>query len=152
MFEFYLRNEYWFAAAQLALAGRLAVGTVDSWLLWNLTGGNVHATDPSNASRTMLCDIRRRAWDPELCNLLHVPIDALPEIVRQAFSSWLPAILGDEDKAFWRDRKGAGINAIRTTTAIRNADLVVVRFGPKYKQWAAAFEAGYASAASIPTQ
>jgi glycerol kinase len=59
----------------------LALGTVDSWLLWNLTGGTVHATDPSNASRTMLFDIRRLAWDPELCDLLRVPMDALPRVM-----------------------------------------------------------------------
>ena len=59
----------------------LALGTIDSWLIWNLTGGEVHATDVTNASRTMLCDIRTRQWDPELCDLLGVPIDALPEIV-----------------------------------------------------------------------
>ena len=58
----------------------LALGTVDSWLLWNLTGGEVHATDPSNASRTMLFDIRSLGWDRELCDLLHVPIDALPAV------------------------------------------------------------------------
>ena len=56
------------------------------------------------------------------------------------------AILGGEDKKFWHDRKGAGVNAIRTRTLIEGADIVVVRFGDKYKQWNAAFEAGYASA------
>lgn len=55
-------------------------------------------------------------------------------------------ILGEESQAFWRDRKGAGINAIRTSTRIKEADIVVVRFGPKYKQWNAAFDAGYAAA------
>jgi YtoQ family protein len=55
-------------------------------------------------------------------------------------------ILGDESEAFWRDRKGAGINAIRTSNLIQGADIVVVRFGPKYKQWNAAFDAGYAAA------
>ncbi len=59
----------------------LALGTIDAWLIWNLTGGEVHATDVTNASRTMLCDIRRRDWDPDLCELLHVPITALPTIV-----------------------------------------------------------------------
>jgi len=58
----------------------LALGTVDSWLLWNLTGGEVHATDPSNASRTMLFDIRTLAWDGELCALLGVPLAALPDV------------------------------------------------------------------------
>ena len=55
-------------------------------------------------------------------------------------------ILGDEDKAFWQDRKGASINAIRTQNLISKADVVVVRFGPKYRQWNAAFDAGFASA------
>lgn len=55
-------------------------------------------------------------------------------------------ILGEEDQAFWRDRKGASINAIRTSKLIREADVVVVRFGPRYKQWNAAFDAGYAAA------
>jgi glycerol kinase len=64
----------------IAADADLALGTVDSWLLWNLTGGEVHATDPSNASRTMLFDIRTLAWSPELCDLLHVPIRALPEV------------------------------------------------------------------------
>ncbi|MEA2844582.1 MAG: glycerol kinase [Actinomycetota bacterium] len=58
----------------------LALGTVDSWVLWNLTGGRVHATDPSNASRTMLFDIRRQEWSPELCELFGVPMAALPEV------------------------------------------------------------------------
>jgi glycerol kinase len=61
--------------------GDLAIGTIDAWLIWNLTGGAVFATDITNASRTMLCDIRRRAWDPDLCSLLGVPMSALPGIV-----------------------------------------------------------------------
>jgi glycerol kinase len=59
----------------------LAFGTVDSWVLWNLTGGAVHATDPSNASRTLLYDIRRRQWSDELCDLLGVPMTCLPEVL-----------------------------------------------------------------------
>lgn len=55
-------------------------------------------------------------------------------------------ILGEEEKDFWKDHKGAKINAIRTRTHIELADIVVVRFGDKYKQWNAAFEAGYATA------
>jgi glycerol kinase len=58
----------------------LAFGTVDSWVLWNLTGGAVHATDPSNASRTMLWDIRERRWSDELCHLFGVPASCLPEV------------------------------------------------------------------------
>ena len=55
-------------------------------------------------------------------------------------------ILGDEEKKFWHDNKGAKINAIITRNAIEKADIVVVRFGEKYKQWNAAFDAGYAAA------
>jgi glycerol kinase len=58
----------------------LAVGTVDSWIVWNLTGGAVHATDPSNASRTLLFDIGERQWCAELCDLFGVPAAALPEV------------------------------------------------------------------------
>ncbi|MEL7491656.1 MAG: YtoQ family protein [Pseudomonadota bacterium] len=60
------------------------------------------------------------------------------------------AILGAEENKFWHDRKGAQVNAIRTGTLIRNADIVVVRFGDKYKQWNAAFDAGFASALGKP--
>ncbi|REL24929.1 YtoQ family protein [Rhodohalobacter sp. SW132] len=55
-------------------------------------------------------------------------------------------ILGEEEKDFWKDHKGAKINAIRTRTHIENADIVVVKFGDQYKQWNAAFDAGYAAA------
>ena len=58
----------------------LVIGTIDTWLLWNLTGGEVLATDPSNASRTMLYDIREHVWSEELCALLGVPMEALPEV------------------------------------------------------------------------
>ena len=59
-------------------------------------------------------------------------------------------ILGDEALPFWRDHKGANLNAIRTRTLIEQADLVVVRFGEKYRQWNAAFDAGYAAALGKP--
>ena len=55
-------------------------------------------------------------------------------------------ILGPEDKNFWKDNKGANINSIRTKKAIKDSDVVVVKFGEKYKQWNAAFDAGYAAA------
>jgi YtoQ family protein len=58
--------------------------------------------------------------------------------------------LGEEAEAFWRDHKGAGVNAIRTRTLIAAADVVVVRFGDKYRQWNAAFDAGYAAALGKP--
>lgn len=60
------------------------------------------------------------------------------------------AILGKETSSFWRDHKAAKINAIRIQRAIEDADLVVVRFGDKFKQWNAAFDAGYAAAQGIP--
>ena len=60
------------------------------------------------------------------------------------------AILGEESDGFWKDHKGAGVNAIRTQTLIRQADVVVVRFGDKYKQWNAAFDAGFAAALGKP--
>lgn len=59
-------------------------------------------------------------------------------------------ILGEENSAFWRDHKGAKVNAIRTRTYIEKADVVVVRFGDKYRQWNAAFDAGYAAALGKP--
>jgi len=59
-------------------------------------------------------------------------------------------ILGEESQPFWRDHKGAKINAIRTRTLIEKSDVVVVRFGDKYKQWNAAFDAGYATALGKP--
>ena len=55
-------------------------------------------------------------------------------------------ILGDEDKNFWKDNKGAKINSIKTKKSIKDCDVVIVKFGNKYKQWNAAFDAGYASA------
>jgi YtoQ family protein len=58
--------------------------------------------------------------------------------------------LGQERDSFWRDHKGAGVNAIRTQTLIRGADLVVVRFGERYRQWNAAFDAGFAAALGKP--
>ncbi|XWN31680.1 MAG: YtoQ family protein [Devosia sp.] len=60
------------------------------------------------------------------------------------------AILGGEDSSFWKDHKGAKLNAIRTRTLIGEADLVVVRFGEKYRQWNAAFDAGFAAALGTP--
>jgi glycerol kinase len=63
-----------------AARGELAFGTVDTWLLWKLTGGRVHATDVSNASRTLLAALRTGDWDPELARALRVPMAVLPEI------------------------------------------------------------------------
>jgi len=65
----------------LAEAGDLCLGTVDAWLVWNLTGGKRFATDFSNASRTQLFNLAKGAWDPELLTLFGVPASALPEVV-----------------------------------------------------------------------
>ncbi|MBP3319140.1 MAG: glycerol kinase GlpK, partial [Ruminiclostridium sp.] len=67
-----------------ALRGELLCGTVDSWLLWNLTGGKVHASDYSNCCRTMLFDIHKLAWDEDLCRLMEVPKDWLPQPVENS--------------------------------------------------------------------
>jgi glycerol kinase len=64
----------------LAESGKLAFGTVDTWLLWKLTGGNVHKTDASNASRTMLFNIHTGAWDHELLDLFRIPISMMPAV------------------------------------------------------------------------
>src|SRR5207245_5874966 len=68
-------------ARSRAERGELAFGTVDSWLIWNLSGGTTHVTDPSNASRPLLFDIHRREWDAGLLGILDVPRAVLPEVV-----------------------------------------------------------------------
>ena len=67
-------------ARALAESGALAFGTIDSWLLWQLTGGRLHATDVTNASRTLLFDIHRNQWDDELLALLNIPSQLLPRV------------------------------------------------------------------------
>ncbi|XIF20239.1 MAG: glycerol kinase [Acetilactobacillus jinshanensis] len=67
-------------ARQEAKAGKLLFGTVDTWLLWNLTGGKVHATDYTNASRTMMFNIHTLRWDPEILKLLKIPAKMLPKV------------------------------------------------------------------------
>ena len=67
-------------ARERARRGELAFGTIDTWLLWNLTGGQLHFTDPSNASRTMLFNLHTGEWDEELLRLLDVPREVLPEV------------------------------------------------------------------------
>jgi glycerol kinase len=76
--EWMLRNHA--GARDAARRGRLAFGTVDAWLVWKLTGGRVHATDPTNASRTLLYDIGRHAWDDRLLDTFGVPRAVLPEV------------------------------------------------------------------------
>ena len=67
-------------ARELAKAGDLAFGTIDSWLVWKLTGGTVHVTDVTNASRTMICDIHKAEWDDDLLKALKIPRSVLPRI------------------------------------------------------------------------
>lgn len=83
-------------ARERAQRGELAFGTVDSWLIWNLTGGKVHATDYSNASRTMLFNINTLRWDEELLKLFHIPESILPEVCPSShiFGYTDPGILG----------------------------------------------------------
>ncbi len=68
-------------ARDAAEAGQLAFGTIDSYLIWRLTGGRVHATDATNAARTLLFDIHRGQWDPELLDLFRVPLALLPQVM-----------------------------------------------------------------------
>ncbi|HZP42587.1 MAG TPA: glycerol kinase GlpK [Candidatus Binatia bacterium] len=79
-----------------AARGELCFGTIDSWLLWRLSGGEIHATDPTNASRTLLYDIHAGAWDPELCRLLGVPESVLPAVVPSSgrIGTTAPDVLG----------------------------------------------------------
>ena len=67
-------------ARERARAGELLFGTVDSWLVWKLTGGKAHVTDYTNASRTMLFDIRNLCWDEEICRRLDIPMEMLPQV------------------------------------------------------------------------
>ena len=85
----------------------------------------------------------------EKCNQLNLPINFLSPNTNHELSDDVGVkILGEEDNKFWHDHKSAKINSIRTKNAIEQSDIVVVRFGDKYKQWNAAFEAGYAVALS----
>lgn len=81
-----------------ALDGHLAFGTVDSFLIWRLTGGRQHVTDATNAARTMLYDIRRGVWDKEICTALGIPMSMLPEVHDCAsdFGTTDPSIFGRE--------------------------------------------------------
>jgi glycerol kinase len=83
-------------AGAAARAGRLAFGTVDSFLLWRLTGGKTHASDATNAARTLIFDIRRGEWDPGLCELFGVPTALLPQVCDCAhdFGTTVPELLG----------------------------------------------------------
>ena len=80
-----------------------------------------------------------------------LPVELLAPVTDHSASDDVGVdILGQESEGFWKDHKGAGVNAVRTQTLLRRADVVVVRFGDQYRQWNAAFEAGYAAALGKP--
>ena len=90
---------------------RLAFGTIDTWLIWQLTGGRVHVTDVTNASRTLLFDIRRREWDDELLRILRIPREILPKVVSSSevvgeTNDGIPiaGIAGDQQAALFGQR------------------------------------------------
>jgi glycerol kinase len=96
-------------ARAAAEKGKLAFGTIDSWLIWKMTGGKVHVTDPSNASRTMLYNIRTGEWDDELLKILNVPRSVLPRVAKsseiygnaQEFDIPIAGIAGDQQAALF---------------------------------------------------
>lgn len=83
-------------ARQQAARGELAFGTIDSWLMWQLTGGTVHATDVTNASRTMLFNVHTNSWDSELLALLDIPDSLMPRVLPSSthYGDVLPGLLG----------------------------------------------------------
>ena len=105
-------------ARERASRGELAAGTIDCWLLWKLTGGAVHATDATNASRTGLFDIHRQVWDDDLLELWRIPAALLPEVRNSAgdfgetapglFDHAIPirGIAGDQQAAYFCRRPG----------------------------------------------
>jgi glycerol kinase len=118
--------------------GDLCFGTIDSWLLWNLTGGKVHATDETNASRTMLYNIDKRDWDPDLLKLFKIPRSMLPEVrgstasygTTSLFGREIPivGIAGDQQSALFGQgcvRKGSMKNTYGTGC------FMMVNTGPK---------------------
>ena len=83
----------------------------------------------------------------DLCNKENLEISfSSPITNHEASDNCGVEILGDEEKNFWKDNKGANINSIKTRKSIKDCDVVIVKFGEKYKQWNAAFDAGYAAA------
>ena len=122
--------------AEAAAKGHLCFGTIDSWLISRLTGGAVHATDVSNASRTMVYNIHEQRWDPELLKLFGIAEDSLPRVLPSAgefgktSGNWLfPAgipiagVAGDQQAALF----GHGclsVGATKSTGLVRNLSLM----------------------------
>lgn len=88
-------------AKELAEKGQLLFGTVETWLIWNLTGGAVHITDYSNASRTMIFDVDKLCWDEYLCEKIGIPMAMLPEAVpsSKVYGTVAKSVMGIEDLA-----------------------------------------------------
>ncbi len=80
----------------------------------------------------------------------NLPISFSSAVTDHEASDGAGDVLGNEEKPFWRDHKSAKVNAIRTRTLIENCDVAIIRFGEKYKQWNAAFDAGYCAALGTP--
>ncbi len=80
-------------ARRRAERGELLVGTIDSWIIWKLSGGGAHVTDTSNASRTLLFNLNTLSWDPELCRIFDIPMKILPEVIP---SSLKPSLYTDK--------------------------------------------------------
>jgi YtoQ family protein len=93
-------------------------------------------------------DWRQRLKDG--CKAHNLSVTFTSAVTNHEASDAAGDMLGDESNSFWRDHKSAKVNAIRTKTLIENCDVAVVRFGDKYKQWNAAFDAGYCSALAKP--
>lgn len=93
-------------------------------------------------------DWRRRI--KEGCEALNLAIVFTSAVTNHEASDAAGDVLGEESNQFWRDHKSAKVNAIRTKTLLENCDVAVVRFGDKYKQWNAAFDAGYCAAMGTP--
>ncbi len=93
-------------------------------------------------------DWRRQLLDG--CNELQLPITFTSAVTDHEASDGAGDLLGAEESGFWRDHKSSKVNSIRTKTLIEKCDLAVVRFGEKYKQWNAAFDAGYCAALGKP--
>ncbi len=128
-------------ARERAKRGELAAGTIDSFLIWRLTGGRVHATDATNASRTALYDIRKGRWDEDLCALFQVPMNLLPEVkdsaadfgVSDIFGPSLPirGVAGDQQAALVGQ---AGFNAGDVKSTYGTGGFLVLNTGAELKR------------------
>ena len=128
-------------ARERARRGELAAGTIDSFLIWRLTGGSVHATDATNASRTALYDIRKGQWDADLCALFNVPMSLLPEVkdsaadfgVSDIFGPTLPirGVAGDQQAALVGQ---AGFNAGDVKSTYGTGAFLVLNTGSELKR------------------